>query len=174
MIYQWTPNDPSRQHRRPREIVLAMRSPASLKKQASASSTTMAFERGDRVEILSEEEGFVGSYYAANIITWLMKKEYIVQYKTLLKDDGSGPLREVVSADQIQPVPPEIPVTGFSFGDVVDAYDKDGWWVGRISGRMGSNYFVYFANTKEEIAYPLCLLRIHQDWVAGAWLSSKK
>ncbi|KVI08697.1 DUF724 domain-containing protein 3-like [Cynara cardunculus var. scolymus] len=162
---------------RRREIVLAMRSPASIKKEASASasasSTTMAFERGDRVEILSEEEGFVGSYFTANIITWLMDEEYIVQYRTLLKDDGSGPLREVVSADQIQPLPPEIPATGFSLADVVDAYDKDGWWVGTISGKKGSNYFVYFESTEEENAYPLRLLRIHQDWVDGAWLSSK-
>ncbi|CAH1437061.1 unnamed protein product [Lactuca virosa] len=98
-----------------------------MKKKASSSSTTMAFQRGDRVEISSNEKGFEGSYYTANIIARLSKKEYIIQYRTLLKEDGFGPLREVVSADQIQPLPPQIPVTGFSLGDAVDAYEKDGW-----------------------------------------------
>lgn len=134
----------------------------------------MAFQRGDRVEISSNEEGFEGSYYTANIIARLSKKEYIIQYRTLLKEDGFGPLREVVSADQIQPLPPQIPVTGFSLGDAVDAYEKDGWWVGKISGKIGSNYFVHFENSKEEIVFPLGFLRVHQNWINGAWVSSKR
>ncbi|KAI3722949.1 hypothetical protein L2E82_34179 [Cichorium intybus] len=144
-----------------------------VKKKASSSSTTMAFQRGDRVEISSKEKGFEGSYYTANVIARLFKEEYIIQYRTLMKEDGFGPLREVVSADQIQPLPPEVPATRFSAGDVVDAYEKDGWWVGTISGKMGSNYFVYFENTNEEIVLPLGLLRIHQNWVNGSWVSSK-
>ncbi|KAI3735977.1 hypothetical protein L6452_15505 [Arctium lappa] len=134
----------------------------------------MAFRRADRVEISNKEEGFVGSYYLANIIAWLSNEEYIVQYRTLLKDDDSGPLREIVSADHIRPLPPEILVTDFSSSDVVDAYDKDGWWVGKISRKIGSDYLVKFENTNVEYAYPFGLLRIHQEWVDGVWVYSKK
>ncbi|XP_024961114.1 DUF724 domain-containing protein 3-like [Cynara cardunculus var. scolymus] len=133
----------------------------------------MAFRRGDRVEISNKEEGFQGSYYQANIIAWLSDQNYIVQYRTLVKDDGSAPLREIVSADQIRPLPPEILVTGFSSLDVVDAYDKDGWWVGKICGKTGSDYLVKFENS-EEIAYPSGFLRIHQDWMNGVWVYSKE
>ncbi|KAL4577829.1 hypothetical protein LXL04_013943 [Taraxacum kok-saghyz] len=145
-----------------------------IQKKTSSSSRTMAFQRGDRVEISSKDQGFEGSYYLANIIACLSKKEYIIQYRTLLNDDGFGPVREIVPADQIQPVPPEVPASGYSRGDVVDAYEKDGWWIGKISGKIGSNYVVYFKNTNEEIAYPSGLLRIHQDWINGAWVNVKR
>ncbi|CAK9183940.1 unnamed protein product [Ilex paraguariensis] len=106
-------------------------------------SATMVFRRGDRVEVASKEEGFNGSYYAATVISELLKKEYIVQYKTLLKDDLSGPLREIVSVDEFRPAPPEIPATGLGLYDKVDAFDNDGWWVGKITGKIGNEFFVY-------------------------------
>nr|GEW34717.1 hypothetical protein [Tanacetum cinerariifolium] len=132
----------------------------------------MPFQRGDRVEILSNEEGFEGSYYPANIITWLVKEDYIIQYKTLVDESGFKPVREVVPADQIRPLPPKVLVKGFSLGDEVDAYDNDGWWSGKISGKTGSEYLVYFEGSEEENAYPLTLLRVHQEWVDGCWVCS--
>ncbi|KAL7588212.1 hypothetical protein Lser_V15G40707 [Lactuca serriola] len=134
----------------------------------------MAYERGDRVEITNKEEGFAGSYYIANIISSLSKKEYIIQYRTLLNDDGFAPLREIVTADQIRPLPPEVMATEFSLLDLVDAYDKDGWWVGKVIRKTGSNYLVYFEDSREEIVYPLSMLRIHQEWDGRVWVSSKK
>ncbi|XP_023745105.1 protein AGENET DOMAIN (AGD)-CONTAINING P1 [Lactuca sativa] len=134
----------------------------------------MAYERGDRVEITNKEEGFAGSYYIANIISSLSKKEYIIQYRTLLNDDGFAPLREIVTADQIRPLPPEVMTTEFSLLDLVDAYDKDGWWVGKVIRKTGSNYLVYFEDSREEIVYPLSMLRIHQEWDGRVWVSSKK
>ncbi|KAL2483431.1 Plant Tudor-like protein [Forsythia ovata] len=131
---------------------------------------TMKFKRGDRVEIASNEEGFVGSYYEATVVTELVRKEYIVQYLTLLKDDMSGPLREVVTAAEVRPPPPEIPATGFNLYDLVDAFDNDGWWVGKITGRIGSKFCVYFDSTKDEIAYEFERLRVHQDWIDGKWV----
>ncbi|CAK9186254.1 unnamed protein product [Ilex paraguariensis] len=125
----------------------------------------MVFRRGDRVEVASKEEGFNGSYYAATVISELLKKEYIVQYKTLLKDDLSGPLREIVSVDEFRPAPPEIPATGLGLYDKVDAFDNDGWWVGKITGKIGNEFFVYFETTGDEIVYPLENLRIHQEYV---------
>lgn len=134
----------------------------------------MAFFRGDDVEIASKEIGFEGSYYAAIIITPLQKKDYIVQYRNLMKDDFSGPMRDFVDAGEIRPVPAEIPATGFRVGDKVDAFHNDGWWFGKISKKIGANYCVYFKHSKDELEYSLDELRVHQDWVDGKWVSSYK
>nr|XP_043634938.1 protein AGENET DOMAIN (AGD)-CONTAINING P1 [Erigeron canadensis] len=149
-----------------------MRSPNSHKKKQPSSSkqTTLTFQRGELVEIVSQDDGFEGSYYAANIISSLGNNDYIIQYKTLVKEDNSGLLREVMSANNIQKLPDKIDVTDFSVGDIVDAYDKDGWWVGKIVKKSGSKYYVYFKGSGERNAYPISLLRVHQEWVDGKWV----
>ncbi|KAK3004537.1 hypothetical protein RJ639_018835, partial [Escallonia herrerae] len=127
----------------------------------------MGFRRGDQVEVSSKEDGFAGSYFAATVVSELTKEEYIVQYMTLLKEDKSGPLREIVAPDEIRPVPPEIPATGFNLRDLVDAFANDGWWVGKITGKIGAKYFVRFQSTGDEGAYSLSDLRVHQEYVNG-------
>ncbi|KAH7521393.1 hypothetical protein FEM48_Zijuj07G0028300 [Ziziphus jujuba var. spinosa] len=135
----------------------------------------MAFGIGEEVEVCSREDGFLGSYYAATVVAHLENMNmYIVQYKELLKNDESGPLIERVLKNEVRPVPPEMVGTGFSYLDKVDAYDNDGWWVGKITGKEGSNYNVYFETTGEEIAYPVSCLRFHLDWRSGKWVSTKK
>ncbi|CAK9183941.1 unnamed protein product [Ilex paraguariensis] len=134
----------------------------------------MVFRRGDQVEVASQEEGFKGSYYTATVISELLNKKYILQFKTLLKDDLSGPLREIVAADDVRPAPPVIPVTGFGLYDKVDAFDNDGWWVGKITGKIGNKFFVYFETSGDEIAYQLENLRVHQDYLNGKWVCSRK
>lgn len=134
----------------------------------------MEFRRGDVVEVASKEDGFLGSYYEAIVVCQPLKKDYIVQYKTLLKDDHSGPLTEFVTVSELRPVPPEIPVSGFDLNDQVDAYGNDGWWVGRITGKIGSTYFVYFESSEDEYGYGISDLRVHQDWVNGKWVCSKE
>ncbi|XP_059627131.1 protein AGENET DOMAIN (AGD)-CONTAINING P1-like [Cornus florida] len=130
----------------------------------------MGFRRGDQVEVASKEEGFLGSYYAATVIAEVLEKEYIVQYKTLLKDDRSGPLREIVTAGEVRPRPPQIPATSFGLYEKVDAFDNDGWWVGNIAGKVGLEYLVNFETTWDQIAYPMSRLRVHQEWVNGKWV----
>ncbi|XP_059663245.1 protein AGENET DOMAIN (AGD)-CONTAINING P1-like [Cornus florida] len=134
----------------------------------------MGFRRGDQVEVASKEEGFLGSYYAATVIVEILKKEYIVQYRSLLKDDMSGPLREIVTAGEVRPRPPQIPATSFGLYDNVDAFDNDGWWVGKITGKVGLEYLVYFETTGDQIAYPMSRLRVHQEWLNGKWVSTNR
>ncbi|XP_015886968.2 protein AGENET DOMAIN (AGD)-CONTAINING P1 [Ziziphus jujuba] len=135
----------------------------------------MAFGIGEEVEVCSREDGFLGSYYAATVVAHLENMNmYIVQYKELLKNDESGPLIERVLKNEVRPVPLEMVATDFSYLDKVDAYDNDGWWVGKITGKEGSNYNVYFETTGEEIAYPVSRLRFHLDWCSGKWVSTKK
>ncbi|MCD7473270.1 hypothetical protein HAX54_015049 [Datura stramonium] len=133
----------------------------------------MGFRRGDLVEVASKEDGFLGSYYEAIVVCQPLKKDFIVQYKTLWKDDLSGPLTEFVTLPELRPVPPEIPVSEFNFNDKVDAFDNDGWWVGKITGKIGTKYFVFFESSEDECGYGVSDLRIHHDWIDGKWQQSK-
>ncbi|KAK7857476.1 duf724 domain-containing protein 3 [Quercus suber] len=84
--------------------------------------------------------GFVGSYYVATVITNKGNHSYVVHYRNL-------PLTEIVAADELRPMPPKVSATRFSLYDAIDAYDNDGWWVGTISEKQGSNYYYVFFNT---------------------------
>ncbi|KAL1534576.1 protein AGENET DOMAIN (AGD)-CONTAINING P1-like [Salvia divinorum] len=127
------------------------------------------FRRGDLVEVASSQEGFVGSYFGATVVADLGKGSYLVQYRTLLKDDFSGPLREVLSAAEVRPRPPPDPAERYLMNDVVDVFDNEGWWWGRITGRSGDCYAVFFETTGDEILYHKNLLRPHQEWSNGRW-----
>ncbi|GER56454.1 agenet domain-containing family protein [Striga asiatica] len=131
-----------------------------------------AFRRGEAVEVASAEDGFVGSYYEATVVTDFPGGDYIVRYESLVTDDLSGPLREVVSAAEVRPRPPRVTAADpFRLNDVVDAYDNDGWWVGKITGRApNGHYYVFFDSTGDLIAYPKARLRIHLEWVTGNWI----
>ena len=140
----------------------------------------MEFQRGDKVEVCSQQQGFVGSYYAATVINQLDNNSYEVRYKRLVEEDGTTPLKEVVQGDEIRLRPPiklsKMAVDSLAMYEEVDAFDNDGWWVGNITGKQGlSYYYVYFdfPYCVEEI-YHVSNLRIHQEWVDGKWVTSKK
>ena len=113
------------------------------------------------VEVCGKDVGKVG------------RNKIMVEYKTLVsEDDEQRPLSEAVEVSDVRPVPPVVPVSGFEVLEKVDAFDNDGWWVGRISGRCddGRRYFVYFESSGDEIAYPIHRIRVHQEWEDGQWL----
>jgi len=115
----------------------------------------------------------VGSYYAGTVVAEYRHNTYAVRYKSLVTDDECRPLIEVVSEDEMRPKPPKVLASGFALFEEVDAFDNDGWWVGKITGRKGSNYCVFFHTYGVEIAYPFSQLRAHLQWVGGKWVSSK-
>lgn len=123
---------------------------------------------------MRKEEGFEGSYYHAIVVTGLDKDDYIVQFTSLLRDDGSGPLRQVHNLAEIRPIPPEIPVSKLDLSARVDAYHAEGWWAGTVVGVRGLKYTVYFDESGEELSFALRSLRVHQDWVNGEWILGKK
>ncbi|GAV77414.1 Agenet domain-containing protein [Cephalotus follicularis] len=135
----------------------------------------MAFKSGDQVEVCSKEDGFLGSYYTATVVSQIGTSSYAVQYKNLVEEDECTPLTEVVKADELRPMPPKPPfVSSFCYLDMVDAFDNDGWWVGKITRKKGCNYYVYFDTTRDEIAYHVSRLRFHQDWFNGNWIITSK
>ena len=66
------------------------------------------FRHGDKVEVCSNEEGFIGSYYLATVVSRLDNGLYVVRYDTLLEDDGSQPLTETLFPNELRPKPPPL------------------------------------------------------------------
>ncbi|KAK9268808.1 hypothetical protein L1049_000572 [Liquidambar formosana] len=135
----------------------------------------MEIHVGDYVEICSNEDGFLGSYFTAKVLKRVGKYKFMVEYIDLVCDEDDGkPLTEVVRASYMRPCPPQIQVSGFDVLDKVDAFDNDGWWIGRITGSTGSWYNVYFDSSGDEIPYPVSRLRVHHDWENGQWVLSQR
>ncbi|KAH7843737.1 hypothetical protein Vadar_020199 [Vaccinium darrowii] len=79
------------------------------------------------------------------------KEKFRVEYTTLLKENQKGPLKEVVRASELRPVPPEIRVSSFNMLDKMDAYNLDGWWMGWVTGRKdGLKYIVHFECSRDD------------------------
>lgn len=133
----------------------------------------MDFQVGEQVEVIMQEEGFKGSYYTGTIVSKEGTSQYKVEYKTLLKEDESGPLEEVINIDLLRPMQPSVPVIYFDLYQLVDAYENDGWWVGIICGKFQSNYFVYFPSIEKQGSFPLEKLRKHQEWHNREWNPAK-
>ncbi|PRQ26064.1 putative Agenet-like domain-containing protein [Rosa chinensis] len=103
---------------------------------------------------------------------------YLVEYKHFVEEhDESTPLRETLKVKELRPLPPNIVPSRYSSlkGQRVDAFLNDVWWVGTISRKIDSDYYVvFFENTGEEIACPLSKLRFHMNCVNEQWIPSKK
>ncbi|XP_055826399.1 protein AGENET DOMAIN (AGD)-CONTAINING P1-like [Solanum dulcamara] len=145
----------------------------AIKKQ----QTTKIFRKGDEVEVASQVDGFVGSYYNATVVTSFGAYHYGVKYTTLLTNDEASPLEEIVSVSEVRPVPPDhqtetmLLKNDFRLYDMVDVFANDGWWLGLITGKIGQNYYVYFPTTGDHIEYPSDVLRFHQEWSHGEWIN---
>ncbi|KAK3206562.1 hypothetical protein Dsin_020608 [Dipteronia sinensis] len=140
---------------------------------------------GDRVEVRSEEEGFVGSWHPGTVIT-CSKHRRRVKYDHILKDDESGHWVETVCVSSIidgacnpdasqcqkrgfiRPFPPpfEFGIWSLRYGLCVDAYYKEAWWEGVIfdhdDGSEERN--VFFPDLGDEMRFKFDSLRITQDW----------
>lgn len=88
------------------------------------------------VEVCSKEDGFLGSYFEAKLVQRVSKDKFLVEFLTLVseEEDENEKLREVVDATEVRPCPPQITVAEFNVMEKADAYDRDGWWVGRVTG----------------------------------------
>lgn len=139
------------------------------------SSKRTKFKLGDIVEVCNKEEEFLGSYYEAKVEGYLGCNTYIVEYKNLLKEDESGPLREVICANEMRPFPPQVaaPAEDFKVGDKVDVFDNDGWWKGEIKEKRGLEFLVFFWTSGDEMLVSSSKLRVHLKWDGGKWWRSK-
>ncbi|KAL8263420.1 hypothetical protein R6Q59_024769 [Mikania micrantha] len=128
---------------------------------------------------------------------------YLVKYDTLFdEDDPPQPLTEVVDSSFVRPSPPrnirrsnggnateaeeaveaaEEECDGggdFEASDVIDAFHRDGWWIGVVKsvivdGEM-RKYIVSFEHPPEEFEFERCNLRFHVDWIDRRWMIPPK
>jgi hypothetical protein len=86
----------------------------------------MAVKVGDRVECWSKDEGFLDSFFEADLQS-ISGKRCFVKYVELLTEDGDR-LIENIPMDQLRPLPPKIDKPGedsnFPPGHSIEAYHK--------------------------------------------------
>ncbi|WCJ23253.1 agenet domain-containing protein [Euphorbia peplus] len=144
----------------------------SVKLENVTSNPTEKFSKGMKVEVRSDEVGFQGAWFAAIILEALENDKYVIQYRDLLADDGSEFLIEEANGSDIRPIPPPVPrLYPFRLCEMVEALYNDGWWVGRINRiHVNSKYTVHF-KTDEDMEFEHCLLRTHQEYIDGNWVT---
>lgn len=128
------------------------------------------FKAGERVEVTSDQEGYVGAWYAARVVCPAGNGCYTVVYDNLMDEvDSSVHLIEDIDAIHIRPRPPPFVVHQF-----VDVFYKEGWWSGVISAvhDKGKRYTVRFAEVEWECSAET--MRPHMDWLSGKWIIPKK
>ncbi|CAH8259591.1 unnamed protein product [Arabidopsis lyrata] len=137
------------------------------------------YEKGALVEVRSEEKAYKDSWYCARILCLLGDDKYIVEHLKFSRDDGESiPLRDVVEANNMRPVPPSElpPIVCYEPGVIVDAWFNKRWWIGRVSKVLGggSKYSVLIISTGEEPTILNFNLRPHKDWINGQWVNPSK
>ncbi|KAK4478350.1 hypothetical protein RD792_017640, partial [Penstemon davidsonii] len=134
------------------------------------------FTNGMYVEVKSDEEGYIGSWYPATIVKPLGNKKYLVEYQTLQTEDETELHKEEADSICIRPCPPLVQRNDeYKPFEEVDAWCNDGWWVGQISKVLHcKTYTVYFNYTNEIVEFIHSDLRPHQDWINGHWVLAKR
>nr|XP_043639267.1 protein AGENET DOMAIN (AGD)-CONTAINING P1 [Erigeron canadensis] len=136
-------------------------------------SSNDKFQKGQSVEVSSDEEGFQGAWFAATVIEQLSTGKFKIEYKFLRNDDDTAFITEEVDSNHIRPCPPNEMIDQFRLYEEVDALYNDGWWVGVIFKVLGrQRYEVFFRDTSEEIVFKQSELRRHVEWINGKWVSS--
>lgn len=124
----------------------------------------MAFQIGSRVEIIGKGPVFHNSFFAARLLDMNERKAW-VQYETLIDDQGEHVIEEV-RLRQVRPYPGMV-VIQLDVGDIVDVYDRGGWWRATIIGETETQFHVYLdyaAAGLQHGTYDKANIRIHQLW----------
>ncbi|KAL5700767.1 hypothetical protein ACHQM5_026175 [Ranunculus cassubicifolius] len=135
----------------------------------------LPLNKGQEVEVTSDEQGFEGSWFIAKIIrkSAKRKKRFVVEYRTLVDNKGLKPLREYVYFEHIRPLQPQGATRLFKENQEVDAFYNEGWWKGLIKEVLeDSKYLVEFPTSKEAIVFKQADLRVHMEWKDGKWVNS--
>ncbi|XP_078159014.1 protein AGENET DOMAIN (AGD)-CONTAINING P1-like isoform X2 [Carex rostrata] len=146
------------------------------KTKTKSTSMTGGFVTGDEVEVISEEEGFAGAYFAASVARSLpIVKRYTISHHSLLSDRG-GPLRETVDARLVRPRPPSSssPPPNFLLHDFVDAFHSDAWWSGVVvsppESASSKVVVVCFPLYREVLSFDPSQIRPHLEWLSDRWV----
>ncbi|PON63368.1 Agenet domain containing protein [Trema orientale] len=150
------------------------------------------FQKGSKVEVWSEEDGFENAWFPAVVVeppsAPSAKKRKrsrnddcnsVVRYDHMLSDDGSKqPLVEKVKAYFLRPAPPYGTTAdrkGFEPNDVVDALYDDVWWTGVVFKVIDDDtYTVFFKKPPDLLEFKRSQLRPHWVWAEHKWVRPEK
>eukprot|EP00253_Pinus_taeda_P001961 PITA_01961 len=145
-------------------------------KKEGKSSALLGFKIGEGVEVSSDEAGFKGAWFPATFVKKAgSRNRFVIQYREFTEEGKPNTkLREIVDVPHIRPQPPDLNGQSFCINEVVDAYDRHGWWKGVVKAirPRSKKYVVYFQNTSEQREYNLKHLRVHQVWTDGNWVKA--
>ncbi|XP_062198360.1 uncharacterized protein LOC133901083 [Phragmites australis] len=140
---------------------------------------------GAEVEVRVDHDGFHGSWFEATVVDFApargrrSRASYKVAYSHLLAEDDDT-LVEPFAPSHIRPRPPPPPGPGssprrFLLHDIVEVFDRGGWWSGIVveAADPAASVSVAFPITREVIAFAPHLVRPRRDYVDGKWLPSR-
>ncbi|KAF3432692.1 hypothetical protein FNV43_RR23794 [Rhamnella rubrinervis] len=143
------------------------------------------FDVGDEVEVAMTDQNKRTMMFPAIIFGKGSKDNaFLVEYKAVnanrngrrssgsKRKNNNGLLREEVDAMLLRPVPPqENDNLAFQFGDKVDVRSDEGWRYGVVVEVLKPSKFgVHFQFSKQYVEVELSELRLHRDWINGAWV----
>ncbi|CAL9244101.1 unnamed protein product [Arabidopsis halleri] len=145
---------------------------------------------GDRIEVRSLEEGFLGSWYLGTVTSARKRRRRCIRYDNILSDDGTDSLVETVDVSDVveglddctdvsdtfrgrlRPVPPTLEVAklNLAYGLCVDVFFSEAWWEGVLFDHENGSEKrrVFFPDLGDELDADLQSLRITQDWNEAA------
>lgn len=151
-------------------------------------------KEGSLVEVVSDEEGLRGVWFSAKVLN-LKDGKAFVSYDELLSDEGPGQLQEWIPLKGDNGEAPRIrmahPMTVIKFegtrkrrraamgnyiwsvGDHVDAWIRDGWWEGIVTGIKDndeSKLIVHFPGEGDTSIIKAWNLRPSLIWKDGQWV----
>ncbi len=113
------------------------------------------------------EDGFYGAWFIMIILKRFLEKCFIRYDEFVNENDNSKHLLEMVQISQLQPIPPNINKKSWVKNDVIEVYESDCWWVGKIIKYLlrENKYVVDFPKSSQEMQVDASCIHIHQDWV---------
>ncbi|KAL2941689.1 DUF724 domain-containing protein 6, partial [Bienertia sinuspersici] len=144
-----------------------------IKTQQPINMSNFQFKKGLKVEISIEDDGFRGAWFPGTVVKEPTKKEskVMVEYDTLLAENGKSPLIEKVELVQIRPTPPRESKRVYKLNEDVDVFYNDGWWEGVVTHVLENGlYSVYFRPTRDQFDFKDSDLRLHREWVDQKWV----
>lgn len=176
------------------EIAALETEPSSKNHKEAFASKADDIKEGSLVEVVSDEEGLRGVWFSANVLS-LKDGKAFVSYDELLSDEGPGQLQEWIPLKGENGKAPRIrmahPMTVIKFegtrkrrraamgnyiwsvGDHVDAWIRDGWWEGIVTGIKDndeSKLIVHFPGEGDTSIIKAWNLRPSLIWKDGQWV----
>ncbi|XP_019174196.1 PREDICTED: uncharacterized protein LOC109169756 isoform X2 [Ipomoea nil] len=150
--------------------------PGIMRRHSGGIASETTFCIGAKVEVKDDEEGNQGSWYPALILRLIGNGKYLVEFRTLKCDFGTDLLVQEADALSVRPSAPILQrVDRFRPLEEVDAWSNNGWRVGQVCEVLeGAKYRVNFRTTNEILEFRHHGLRLHQEWINGAWVVGVK